>query len=118
MQNQFRWICILVTVGGALSMARADIPPGGDTLDVMSPDYRGVLAEELPEAGSPVAGVYQKYCEQCHHMVDPRHHTRNEWEATLKRMRNRTKAMDKTYPSEQEWNDMQDYLMRNARKPQ
>ena len=82
---------------------------------------------ELPDAGSPGAVAFARFCAQCHALPSPRAHSAAEWDATLSRMIRRMGRMaDRqragrgrwmpriTAPSAAEAARLRDYLKENA----
>ncbi|MDH4275087.1 MAG: cytochrome c [Gammaproteobacteria bacterium] len=94
----------------------AEVSTARTAEDVMSPDYVGILANQLPDHDSAAAVLYKIYCAQCHRLVAPNKHTASEWAAVITRMRNKIKGLGKTLPNDEEWDDITRYVIENAQK--
>jgi len=69
-------------------------------------------APEVPAAQSEGAGVFVRYCTQCHRLPDPRQHRPDDWPAVVERMRihMRTSGPRVTSPNSSELAAILDYL--------
>ncbi|MBI2890257.1 MAG: hypothetical protein HYY13_05675 [Nitrospirae bacterium] len=79
--------------------------------------------EHLPDTGSEAAGLYARYCSQCHALPSPQMHTAEEWRTAIARMMERMKTvqgMTKSglhVPSDADARTIMEYLARHARPP-
>ncbi|MGK7346109.1 MAG: hypothetical protein ACNS63_09925 [Candidatus Nitrospinota bacterium M3_3B_026] len=53
----------------------------------------GVDPENLPDAASPEARTYAKFCSQCHPLPSPKRNSAKDWKALVERMDSRMRMM-------------------------
>lgn len=68
----------------------------------------------VPSPDSPGATLFQQICSRCHALPDPKQHTPSEWPAVVERMRSNMLAMGKRVITEQEREEIVDYLAKHA----
>ena len=91
-----------------LAASRVALPPGGIGL------------ADLPEADSPGAGHFVRYCTACHALPHPQSHSATDWPSVVRRMWLRMDHIDPVFnvpiPNGAERLVMAEYLIENALK--
>lgn len=77
--------------------------------------HQPIDPSKLPDRDSPGAQAFERTCSQCHALPDPKQHTAGEWPATVTRMTQNMRNMDKPVPDAATLASIVTYLEKNAR---
>jgi mono/diheme cytochrome c family protein len=105
--------------GGMMGMMRgSEVPDQEEQQELLkylqSHALISIQKEELPDAQSEGAELFSKDCSKCHALPDPSKHLSTEWPAVISRMRQHMVQLKMDNLSDQEADEILNYLEQNA----